>query len=380
MSKVYAVKCSDYERENVYRAVDEMIKLYGGIDKIAKKGETVFLKINLVIKKHPDEAATTHPMVIEAVSKRLVENGCRVIIGDSPGGPYNEKILKSFYKVCGIEEAAKNSGAELNYDCSYSDYKTTDGCISKTLTMINPPFKCDKIITISKLKTHSMAVYTGAVKVLFGMIPGVLKVEYHFKMPEIYDFSNLLVDICETVKPSFSIIDGIVAMEGDGPTAGVPKHVGLLLASENPYELDVCGAHIMGLKVDDVPTIKRSLERGIIKGGIETVEIIGEDIEKYVTKFKVPNIRSVNFFRGRVPKRVEDFLTFYLSPRPEFSKDICVRCGVCVESCPPKALKMGDKIPSIDYKKCIRCFCCHELCPKKAVNIKRPWILRKFFK
>ncbi|GIW49278.1 MAG: (4Fe-4S)-binding protein [Caloramator sp.] len=380
MSRVYSVNCSDYERENVYKAVDDMIKLYGGIDKIAKKGETVFLKINLVIKKHPDEAATTHPMVIEAVSKRLVENGCRVIIGDSPGGPYNEKVLKGFYKVCGIEEAAKNSGAELNYDCSYSDYKTPDGCISRVLTMIDPPFKCDRIITISKLKTHSMAVYTGAVKVLFGMIPGVLKVEYHFKMPEIYDFSNLLVDICETVKPSFSIIDGVVAMEGDGPTAGVPKNVGLILASENPYELDVCGAHIMGLKVEDVPTLKRSLERGIIKGGIETVDVVGEDLDKYVSNFKVPKIRSVNFFRGRVPKRVEDFLTFYLSPRPEFSKDICVKCGVCVESCPPKALKMGDKVPSIDYKKCIRCFCCHELCPKKAINIKRPWILNRVFK
>ncbi|WDC84299.1 4Fe-4S binding protein [Caloramator sp. mosi_1] len=136
----------------------------------------------------------------------------------------------------------------------------------------------------------------------------------------------------------------------------------------------------MGLKVDDVPTIKRSLERGIIKGGIETIDIIGEDINKYVSNFKVPKIRSVNFFRGRVPKRVEDFLTFYLSPRPEFSKDICVKCGVCIESCPPKALKMGDSIPTIDYKKCIRCFCCHELCPKKAINIKRPWILSRIFK
>ncbi|KRQ88017.1 Electron transport complex subunit RsxB [Caloramator mitchellensis] len=380
MERVILSKCEDYEKERVYKAVDRLFELYGGINKIVNKGERVFLKINLVMKKNPEEAATTHPMVVEAVAKKLVDFGCEVVIGDSPGGPYNEKILKSLYKVCGIEEAAINAGAILNFDCSSEDFDTPENCIVKKLNMIKPPFDCDKIITISKLKTHGMAVYTGAVKVLFGMIPGFLKAEYHFKMPEIKDFSNLLVDICETVKPSFSIIDGIVGMEGDGPTAGVPIKTELLLASDNPYYLDVVGAYLMGLKSKDVPTIQRSVERNLCTGKIEDIQIVGEDLEKFAKQYKIPDTRSVNFFRGRVPKRLEEFLTYYLSPRPVFDFQTCIGCRNCYESCPPKAIKMINNKPHVDYKSCIRCYCCHELCPKKAVTIYKNKLLSKIFK
>ncbi|SEF50499.1 Uncharacterized conserved protein, DUF362 family [Caloramator fervidus] len=380
MERVFLSRCETYKKDEVYKAVDKIFQLAGGIDKIANKGEKIFLKINLVIKKHPDDAATTHPMIVEAVAKMLVEHGCQVIIGDSPGGPYNERVLKSLYKVCGIEDAAKNAGAKLNFDCSTSDYKTVGGCIIKKLNMIKPPFECDKIITISKLKTHSMALYTGAVKVLFGMIPGIFKAEYHLKMPDIKDFSNLLVDICETVKPYFSIIDGVVGMEGDGPTAGVPKKTGLILASFNPYYLDVAGAYVMGISPKDVPTIQRCIERNLCSGKIEDIEFLGENINDFVIKYKIPNTKSVNFFRGRVPKKVEEFLTYYLSPRPIFDYNICVGCKRCYEVCPPKAIKIENNKPHVNYKSCIRCFCCHELCPKKAVKIHRNRIISRFLK
>lgn len=377
MGQVYIKKCEDYEKNHVKKAIKELFEEYGGLDKIVNKGDKVFLKLNLVMKKNPKDAATTHPAVVEAVAQILTEYGCEVTIGDSPGGPYNEKALKSLYKVCGIEEAAKNSGANLNFDCSSRIFDTPNGCTVKKLEMISPPFDCDKIITISKLKTHGMALYTGAVKVLFGMVPGVLKAEYHFKMPDIKDFSNLLIDICETTKPDFSIIDGIIGMEGDGPTAGIPKKTSLLLCSDNPYDLDVVGAYVMGINPKDVPTIKRSIERNLSNGEISEITIHGENIDNFVDKYKVPDIRSINFFRGRVPKGLEDFLTYYLSPRPIFSSEICIGCGNCSEVCPAKAIEMESKSPKVDMKKCIRCFCCQELCPHKAVEIKRSWLLRK---
>jgi uncharacterized protein (DUF362 family)/Pyruvate/2-oxoacid:ferredoxin oxidoreductase delta subunit len=377
MSRVYLKSCDSYSREKVHNAVENIFNMHGGIHKIVNKGDKVFLKLNLLMKKTPEEATTTHPMVVEAVAKMLVDYGCEVVIGDSPGGPYNEKILKGLYKYCGIEEAAKNSGAKLNYDCSSQDYITPEGCTVRKINMIKPPFECDKIITISKLKTHGMALYTGAVKVLFGMVPGVLKAEYHLKMPEIKDFSNLLVDICETVKPHFCIIDGIIGMEGDGPSAGTPKKTGLLIASENTYEIDVVGAYLMGINPLEVPTIQRCKERGLCSGEIKDIEIVGEDIQKYVQKYILPDIRSVNFFRGKIPKRVEEILTLYLSPRPVFSYKTCIGCRGCAENCPPKAISMINNKPVVDMKKCIRCFCCQELCPKKAVEIKRPWLLRK---
>jgi uncharacterized Fe-S center protein len=249
--------------------------------------------------------------------------------------------------------------------------------ISKRLTLIKPMMDCDKIITLSKLKTHGMAMYTGAVKIMFGAIPGVLKAEYHYKMPDLKDFTNMLVDICTLTKPVLSIIDGVVGMEGEGPTGGSPVPSGVIMASENPYELDVAGAYVMGIKPIDVPTIKRCSERGLITGDIKDVEIVGDDIKGFIKHYEVPDIRTINF-SGKVPKFVEKFLNKNVLPRPVFSPEICIGCSSCKNSCPPGAIVMVGGKPKVDLHKCIRCFCCQELCPHKAVEIKRPWILRRF--
>jgi ferredoxin len=235
---------------------------------------------------------------------------------------------------------------------------------------------CDKIITVSKLKTHGMAMYTGAVKIMFGAIPGVLKAEYHYKMPDLKDFTNMLVDICTLTKPVLSIIDGVVGMEGEGPTGGNPIHSGVILASENPYNLDVVGAYAMGIKPHDVPTIQRCMERGLTTGNIKDIQIVGDSIDAFKKTYKVPDIRTIRF-ANKVPKFVEQFLNKNVLPRPVFSQEICIGCSSCKKSCPPGAITMVDGKPRVDLDKCIRCFCCQELCPQKAVEIKRPWILRR---
>ena len=379
MARVSVVKCETYDMDKVQKAVDETLNNLGGLERFVKRNDRVFLKLNLIIKKSPEDAATTHPAVVEAVAKRLVELGAKVVIGDSPGGPYNKSVLQSLYRVCGIEKAAQNAGAELNFDLSSFEYSNPDGVATKRLTLIKPMMDCDKIITISKLKTHGMALYTGAVKVMFGSIPGFTKAEYHFKMPNIRDFSNMLVDICTYTKPVLSIIDGIVGMEGDGPTGGTPVESKVLLASENPYELDVVGAYLMGIKPLDVPTIQRCKERGLATGRLEDIEIIGS-IKGLQKKYKAPHIKKISFVGGRVPEGIEKYLNRILSPKPVFSQEICIGCGRCKQSCPPGAIKMVDGRPKVDLQKCIRCFCCQELCPQKAVKIKRPWLIDRFLR
>jgi uncharacterized protein (DUF362 family)/Pyruvate/2-oxoacid:ferredoxin oxidoreductase delta subunit len=379
MAKVSIAKCENYEIEKVQSSVDRVLENLGGLDKFVKKGDRVFLKINLVMRKSPDSAATTHPAVVEAVSRRLVEAGCSVIIGDSPGGPYNRAILQSIYRGCGIDRAAENSGAVLNYDCSDEEYAHPEGAAVKRLQLIKPMMDCDRIITISKLKTHGMALYTGAVKIMFGAIPGVLKAEYHYKMPDIANFTNMLVDICTLTKSVLSIIDGIVGMEGDGPTAGMPVESKVLLASENPFELDVVGARIMGISPKDVPTIQRCMERDIISGDMNDIEIVGDNPSDVQKPYKVPDIRTINF-SGKVPRFVERFISRRVLPRPIFSREICIGCSSCKQTCPPGAITMVDGRPEVNLEKCIRCFCCQELCPQKAVEIKRPWVLRRILK
>lgn len=376
MPLVSIVRCENYDADNVQKSIDNTFINLGGIDRFVKKGDRIFLKLNLVMKKHPDDAATTHPAVVEAVARRLVEAGAKVIIGDSPGGPYNKVILQNLYRACGIEEAARKSGAELNYDCATFEYSHSQGSVLKKMTLIKPMMDCDKIITVSKLKTHGMTLYTGAVKVMFGAIPGVLKAEYHYRIADIKNFAGMLVDICTLTKPALSIMDGVYGMEGHGPTAGTPVHSKAILASESPYDLDVVCAYIMDIPPLDIPTIQKSKESGLTKGDINKIEITGANPEGLKKKYKVPDIRTLNF-SGKLPKFAERFLSRNVMPRPVFSQELCIGCSNCKEVCPPKAIKMVNGMPEADLYKCIRCFCCQELCPKKAVQVKRPWILRK---
>jgi len=212
------LRCEDYEYDKVKEAIDRTFDNLGGISKYIKPGMKVLLKINLLMKKKPQEATTTHPVFVEALTRAVQEAGGIVTIADSPGGLYTEKALKGVYSICGIEETAKRTGAILNYDTGFEEVSFPDGKITKSFMVIKPVIDADLIITVPKLKTHGMTLFTGAVKNLFGVIPGTYKAEYHFRMPDKKDFCSMLVDLCQCVKPSLAIMDAIVGMEGNGPS------------------------------------------------------------------------------------------------------------------------------------------------------------------
>ena len=377
MEKVAVVKCESYDQNKVEKAVDDIFEYLGGIEKFIKPKMKVLIKPNLVMKKKPEEAVTTHPCVVEAIAKKVLALGAEVIIADSPGGFYNEKYLKFVYTGCGYKELADRNNVKLNYDTSTIERACEKGKVAKKFTFIKPVDDVDFIINVPKLKTHGMMVFTGAVKNLFGLIPGALKAEYHLRMNNNKDFSDLLVDICECIKPQISIMDAIDAMEGAGPTAGSPRHLGLMIASINPYALDVVATSVIGLNNTQVYTIVRASERGLISS-LEQVELLGENIKTCsVNDFELPHMfRDITFFKNRTFK----FMANYLKPKPVFLHEQCIGCEECVNHCPPRAIEFKAGKPIVDLGKCIRCFCCQELCPKKAVEIKKPWITRKIIK
>lgn len=377
MSDVSLRSCNSYRYEEVKSQIDKLINDIGGLEKYIKRDSTVFIKLNLVIKKKPDEVATTHPMVLKVVAEKLLELGCKVIVGDSPGGPYTKTSLKGVYKTCGIEEVCNEMNIDLNYDTSEIKVENPNGKILKYMTIIKPIVDADYIINLCKLKTHVMATFTGGVKNLFGVIPGVSKAEYHFKMPEVADFTEALVDICYYVSPTLTIMDGVIGMEGDGPTAGVPRKIGVLLASQNPYAIDVVACNIINLEPSKVPTVQRCIERGFIQSDFSDICVVGESVEDKVIKdFKIPSNRSISFLRGVLPKNIERFVNKKLAGKPLINYKKCVKCGGCSRVCPAKIISMESDGPVIDLEHCIRCFCCHELCPKKAVDLKKPLILK----
>ncbi len=258
---------------------------------------------------------------------------------------------------------------------------TNDACkILKRLSVINAMENVDKVVSVSKLKTHGMMRFTGAVKNMFGTIPGLIKAEYHFKMPGIEEFSDMLVDVCLNSNPVLSFMDGIVGMEGAGPSAGDPRPVGVVLVSDNPYALDLAAVKIVGMKPDTVPTVQRCIERGFIPKEAEDLRLLGDPIESFIINdFRIPKIGNPEFLRN-APKPIKNFADLLLKPRPIFDNNTCIGCGECSRCCPPVAIEMVEKRPVINLEKCIRCYCCQELCPAKAVDIYKPLLNRIFFK
>ncbi|WP_082759802.1 DUF362 domain-containing protein [Abyssisolibacter fermentans] len=370
-------KCNNYEYSKVKDSILKSFDNLGGIEKYINKKDRVLLKLNLVIKKSPDKAATTHPTFVKALAEVLIEYGAEVIIGDSPGGPFNKAILKSIYNTCQISNIAEETGAKLNFNTNSMQVSFPDGKLLKRLTVTQMLEDVDKVISVSKLKTHCMMLFTGAVKNQFGIIPGSLKSEYHFKMPEVKDFADALVDICLYANPVLSFMDGIVGMEGDGPTSGNPRQIGAVIASNSPYHLDVVASSIINIDAKKIPTINSCINRGICSGSLDDIKLVGDNIDDFMIKdFKMPIIRCVDFVSDRFPQFVSSLCNKLLQPKPIFIHDDCTGCGKCANSCPPKIIEMKDNRPVVDLDNCIRCFCCHELCPKKAIEIYRPPLMR----
>ncbi len=377
MERVSVLKCNGYDRAETGRNIRQTLENLGGIENFVKKGDRVLIKANLLMAKEPEEAVTTHPSLVEALCREIVAAGGVPVIGDSPGGPFNKTVLKRVYRMTGMEEAARRSGAELNFDTDFVEVSHPEGKVIKRLKIMKCIADADAVISFSKLKTHGMMLFTGAVKNLFGVIPGLIKAEYHFNMPDIEDFSNMLVDVCTYLKPCLSIIDGIVAMEGNGPSAGRPVNMGVLMASPNPFALDYTAVTAAGINPQEVPTVCRAQERGLFSGRMEDISIIGSDLGKIKLKrFETPSIRAVPFLEGRMPEPVARFINSRIKAKPLFKLSACTGCGDCARNCPPGAITIMDGRPRVDLEKCIRCFCCQELCYNKAVEIYRPWIMK----
>ncbi|WP_270940117.1 DUF362 domain-containing protein [Romboutsia lituseburensis] len=379
MNLVSLRKCNDYEYDNIKKSIEMMLDDLGGIEKFVSKNSKVLIKPNLLMKKRPEEATTTHPMVVKVLCEKLLKLNCEVIIGDSPGGPYTVTSLKGIYKSSGMKDVADELGITLNYDISDVKVENYDANALKYMDIITPITKVDHIINICKFKTHGMATFTGGVKNLYGCIAGLKKAEIHYRFPTEELFcEEVLLDICSYVNPTLTIMDGVVGMEGDGPSAGVPRHLGVMLASQSPYALDAVACKIINLNSDRVPTLRGSIKRGYIKEDFSDINILGEDIEKLIIKdFKIPSTsKDFRLLKSSLPKFLHEPITKLITPKPVVRHKDCIKCGKCIQACPAKVMSFNENKVTINLDNCIRCYCCHELCPKKAVDIKRNFIFK----
>lgn len=375
-NKVYWYKCEKYDENLITEAYQEILVDNGLLDFVTS-GMKVGIKVNLVGNFGPDKAATTHPLLVKKLCELLIERGAIVTIGDSPGGLFTESILKSIYKGTGFL-ICEEVGAKLNYDVSTSQLKVEKQVV-KTLDVSNWLLEQDALINFAKLKSHGMMALSASVKNMFGIVPGVLKPEYHYRYPNHDDFANMLIDINEVFDCKLNLIDGIIGMEGNGPTQGEPRYIGAILASRKPYPLDVVACKIIDLDIDNVYTVTESIKRGLTVSYDEI--ILNRPIDDIIIK-DYKNIlpgKSMEFsekFKGPFGKIINPIIAKVLTVKPKVKKKECIGCKKCANICPVNAIEMIKKKPVINREKCIRCFCCQEFCPVGAMKAHKNIIVK----
>jgi uncharacterized protein (DUF362 family)/Pyruvate/2-oxoacid:ferredoxin oxidoreductase delta subunit len=299
----------------------------------------------------------------------------RVVIGDSPGGLFHKTFLKNIYDICGITEAMKDLPVELNYNTDIEIVQNPSALKLKELIITKYISKADYIINLPKLKTNVPMMHSGAVKNFYGIIAGEKKFDYHFVYPETDDFADVLIDIYNYRKPDLSIMDAIIGMDHNGPTAGEPIDINLVLASEDGFALDLIAEKIIGMDPMEVPVMRAAINRKMISLE-EEIEITGEKLENVkISNFTKPYI--VNY--PKPPKIVENLFSKFIEaikPKVTFNLKQCKFCKECVKICPANAIQVENNKLIVKYNKCIKCFCCHELCTFNAIQIRQSMVLK----
>lgn len=377
MSKVALVRCESYDQAEVDAAVKRGLALLGGIEKYMAPGEKILLKPNLVAADPPERCSTTHFSVFRAVAELFKNAGTRVEYGDSPAVHSPESVARR----CGIGQAAEEVGISLADFHSGREIVFEEGKQNKKFVIANGVLDCDGLVSVPKLKTHGFERITACIKNQFGCIPGTLKGEFHARIPDAISFARMLVDLNCYIRPRLFIVDGIWAMEGNGPRSGNPRKLGVLLFSDDPIALDATICRMISLKPEIVPTVTIGAEQGLGTYDEKNIELLGDPLDSF--KIKDFNVKK-DPVAAFVPKGITRVVRNSLIPKPYIKYDKCVNCGVCAGVCPvnPKALEQKspggkkDK-PRYTYSRCIRCYCCQELCPEGAIELTTP-VVRRF--
>jgi uncharacterized protein (DUF362 family)/ferredoxin len=363
-SPVALITCDHYEPDLVRNKLAEGLELLGGIGNFIKSGEKILLKPNLLAPDPPETATTTHPVLFESVAQILIDYGADVYYGDSPSfAPLQRALKKS-----GIYQVAE----KLHLKAADFENKERiffkEALQNKVFHIARGVLNSDGIVSLPKLKTHGLTLLTGAIKNQFGCIPGITKSGFHAKLEDVEYFSQMLVDLTMFLRPRLYIMDGILAMEGNGPRRGQPVDLGVMLLSSDPVALDTVASNIIGLDPRHVvPTVKGELA-GL--GSMRRVDVRGSTIADVGRKFHLP--RYSEGFKS-LPPFLRRFLKKILVQLPVINRKKCVKCHECYEICPskPKSIRIrNDKYPEHNYDTCIRCYCCQETCPESAITIK----------
>lgn len=361
--KVIILKCDEYDKEKIKEKIKTAIDLLN-----LKIPEKIIIKPNMLSAREPDKGITTHPIIISAIIE-ILKNYSEIIIGDSPANV--SKPIEEYWEKCGYKEISERYNIPL---------KKFDISIPLSILIKEKEYKVPitsiineyKVLNVAKFKTHNLTTLTLGVKNLYGLIPGVNKTILHSKFINPYDFSLFLIEFYKKIEENLflTIVDGIIGMEGDGPTSGNLRKIGYIIVGEKAICVDWVCCKIVGIKPEKVDFIRIYKE----KYGMDEIKVEGDKFQ-ILNDFALPSTKKYFFIRNKFLS----FLVFLLSKRfkivPVINRKKCKRCYNCYKICPVKAISKNLKF---DRERCILCFCCSEVCEYKAIEMKKSFIARIF--
>ncbi len=368
-SDVAIVRCSAYDREKTASAVRQAVDLLGGIAEFVKRGDRVLIKPNLLKAAPPEAAVTTHPEVVRAVIRLVQEAGGQALVGDSPGMGDLRKVSER----CGILDVVREEGADFaNMD---EAVQVKNSGRFQRFEVSRAARDADLIINLPKLKTHGMTTLTGAVKNLFGCIPGKRKVQWHFNTGVNHElFMTMLVELYRLLHPKLTIMDAVIGMEGNGPGSGDPCKIGKVIAGRDAVAVDVIAGRLVGVDAEELPVLMAARAAGVGETKADRIRVLGEPLGgAAVKRFRLPPREHTEW---ALPEWARSSLKNAFTTRPLINHELCVKCGICQGHCPQRAIKDSERGLEIRYRDCIRCFCCQEFCPQGAITVGKGWGLK----
>lgn len=302
MTPVALVECSGYQADITQTGVDRAFELLGGLEAYVRRGDRVLVKPNLLSGLPAEAAATTHPAIVGAVLARLSDLGAKAVISDSPAFGWVAKVAEG----CGVAEVARRYGVEIVELERPVTVASVRESVRKTFVTDRAILEAEVVINLPKLKAHRQLGFTGAVKNLYGCMPGKRKAYFHMERGNRdMDFARLIASFAYTVAPQLQLADAVVTMERDGPMGGDPRPLGALVASTDAAAVDAVLAGLISPPEENQLILHACRELGLGTPDLSGIELRGEALEAMaVSDFVHPLLVGVRFSPGRLVRSV----------------------------------------------------------------------------
>ncbi|MGB3491732.1 MAG: DUF362 domain-containing protein [Elainellaceae cyanobacterium] len=257
-STVSLLSASSYELDLLRQSLETLLQPLGGMAAFVKPGDRVLLKPNLLTGARPTRECTTRPELVYCVAEMVQAVGGLPFLGDSPafGSAYGVAKANGYLPWLESLNVPIREFQGQRYETVSHEFNH--------LRLCKEAIDADVVINLPKVKSHVQLTLTLGVKNLFGCVPGKMKAWWHLEAGKDREkFGRMLVETARAIAPNLTIMDGIIAHEGNGPSGGEPRSLNLLAASPNVFALDCALAEILGASPEAIPTIVAAQQLGL---------------------------------------------------------------------------------------------------------------------